>query len=399
MSLATRCPACGTVFRVVQDQLKVSQGWVRCGQCHEVFNALESLFDLDASPSPAASPPPPPAAPQAPTHAPAAAVSAPAFAATEPSTLDEPPAPGYGAGTALEDSQSTPSAPAPAFPTPPSPAVASRTAEPATAPAPPQPAPAPEPPPPPPAPEPPPPPEPAAPAEPAPAPFAPPLPAGYELPGDGSDDNLGAPDTDALAAPFGASRLPESWEREALKPEEAERPAPEEVLPRFLQQAERQALGARRVRRALLASLCGLLLMLLGGQLTLQGRDLVAAHWPASRPYLASLCSAMGCEVGAPMALDQIVLDSSQLQTTDVPGELTITAELRNRASWPVRRPSIELTLTSDEGLTLARRVLTPADLGATDTTLPGEGNWHAQVRLDVAPLKVTGYALEVFYP
>jgi predicted Zn finger-like uncharacterized protein len=51
MSLATRCPACGTVFRVVQDQLKVSQGWVRCGQCHEVFNALESLFDLDASPS------------------------------------------------------------------------------------------------------------------------------------------------------------------------------------------------------------------------------------------------------------------------------------------------------------------------------------------------------------
>jgi predicted Zn finger-like uncharacterized protein len=47
MSLATRCPACGTVFRVVQDQLKVSEGWVRCGHCQEVFNALESLFDLD----------------------------------------------------------------------------------------------------------------------------------------------------------------------------------------------------------------------------------------------------------------------------------------------------------------------------------------------------------------
>ena len=47
MSLATRCTACGTVFRVVQDQLKVSEGWVRCGRCNEVFNALESLFDLD----------------------------------------------------------------------------------------------------------------------------------------------------------------------------------------------------------------------------------------------------------------------------------------------------------------------------------------------------------------
>ena len=49
MSLATRCTACGTVFRVVQDQLKVSDGWVRCGRCGEVFNALEGLFDLDAT--------------------------------------------------------------------------------------------------------------------------------------------------------------------------------------------------------------------------------------------------------------------------------------------------------------------------------------------------------------
>lgn len=48
MSLATRCTACGTVFRVVQDQLRMSSGWVRCGRCSEVFNALESLVDLGA---------------------------------------------------------------------------------------------------------------------------------------------------------------------------------------------------------------------------------------------------------------------------------------------------------------------------------------------------------------
>ena len=39
MSLITRCPACGTMFKVVSDQLKVSQGWVRCGQCASVFDA------------------------------------------------------------------------------------------------------------------------------------------------------------------------------------------------------------------------------------------------------------------------------------------------------------------------------------------------------------------------
>lgn len=47
MSMATRCIACGTIFRVVQDQLKVSEGWVRCGRCDEVFNALDGLFDLE----------------------------------------------------------------------------------------------------------------------------------------------------------------------------------------------------------------------------------------------------------------------------------------------------------------------------------------------------------------
>ena len=46
MSLATRCTSCGTAFRVVQDQLKVSEGWVRCGRCDAVFNALKGLFDL-----------------------------------------------------------------------------------------------------------------------------------------------------------------------------------------------------------------------------------------------------------------------------------------------------------------------------------------------------------------
>lgn len=46
-ALATRCPACGTVFRVVPDQLRVSEGWVRCGRCTEVFNAPETLVDMD----------------------------------------------------------------------------------------------------------------------------------------------------------------------------------------------------------------------------------------------------------------------------------------------------------------------------------------------------------------
>lgn len=49
MSLITRCPACETLFRVVPDQLRISDGWVRCGQCDEIFDA--SLHLLPATPS------------------------------------------------------------------------------------------------------------------------------------------------------------------------------------------------------------------------------------------------------------------------------------------------------------------------------------------------------------
>lgn len=46
MSLITRCPTCETLFRVVPDQLRVSDGWVRCGQCEEIFEASLHLVAL-----------------------------------------------------------------------------------------------------------------------------------------------------------------------------------------------------------------------------------------------------------------------------------------------------------------------------------------------------------------
>ena len=52
MTLATRCPSCGTVFRVVQDQLRVSGGWVRCGRCAEVFNAADRLVEMPSGATP-----------------------------------------------------------------------------------------------------------------------------------------------------------------------------------------------------------------------------------------------------------------------------------------------------------------------------------------------------------
>lgn len=57
--MLTRCSACGTAFRITTDQLVMRQGMVRCGQCNEVFNALEHLASRTDAPQtqePAADP-------------------------------------------------------------------------------------------------------------------------------------------------------------------------------------------------------------------------------------------------------------------------------------------------------------------------------------------------------
>lgn len=70
MSLITSCPACGTMFRVVPDQLRISEGWVRCGHCSEVFDASAHLVEEEVlaaeraveptRPADLRAPPPPP---------------------------------------------------------------------------------------------------------------------------------------------------------------------------------------------------------------------------------------------------------------------------------------------------------------------------------------------------
>lgn len=47
MNSLTRCPACSTTYKVVPDQLRISEGWVKCGECNKVFDASQYLFHAD----------------------------------------------------------------------------------------------------------------------------------------------------------------------------------------------------------------------------------------------------------------------------------------------------------------------------------------------------------------
>jgi len=42
----TRCPHCRSVFRVLPEQLAQAQGWLRCGQCQELFDSTGLVLTL-----------------------------------------------------------------------------------------------------------------------------------------------------------------------------------------------------------------------------------------------------------------------------------------------------------------------------------------------------------------
>jgi predicted Zn finger-like uncharacterized protein len=48
MSLVTRCPVCGTAFRVLAGQLSARGGKVRCGKCAAVFDGVAALVEEGA---------------------------------------------------------------------------------------------------------------------------------------------------------------------------------------------------------------------------------------------------------------------------------------------------------------------------------------------------------------
>ena len=46
MSIITKCPGCGTTFRVTPPQLQAQHGMVRCGRCANVFDGFKTLATL-----------------------------------------------------------------------------------------------------------------------------------------------------------------------------------------------------------------------------------------------------------------------------------------------------------------------------------------------------------------
>lgn len=362
MSLATRCTACGTVFRVVQDQLKVSEGWVRCGRCAEVFDAREQLFDLERE-----SPPPWPAQ----TQEPEASADDSEFEATrldsrhQREALSAWPSPDQEAletPDRIDDDLAQP--------------VLDEFAD-----------------------------------------------DDAPLPGEIADESFSRQSYEAASTSEHSFQLPDDYlsggDRQAGHTAAASLNAPDlgalaahpddSPLPRpsFMRDAAKQQPATSRVARTLWISAGIVLALMLELQAVVHYRDRLATLNPQLNLYLKKMCELLSCEVRPLQLINAISVESSAL--TRAPGEsgrYQLSVSLHNRADTALALPSVDLSLTDSAGTLLARRVLKPSDfsasapqVGAPAGTIAAKSQISLQALLQVGDVRLVGYTVEVFYP
>lgn len=171
--------------------------------------------------------------------------------------------------------------------------------------------------------------------------------------------------------------------------------------PGFVRQARRRAFWRSPGARAALGALAVLLAVLLVGQWALHERDQLAARHPDVSPLLTRLCEPLGCEVGPVRRIDAVVIDSSTL-VRRLGNFYSFDLVLKNTAALPVAMPALELSLTDTRDSVIARRVFLPQELPDAPRLLPARGSLSLSLRLSITEagaVSMAGYRALVFYP
>lgn len=182
--------------------------------------------------------------------------------------------------------------------------------------------------------------------------------------------------------------------------------APEDVIPvepepGFVRQARRRAFWHSPGMRALLSVLALLLGLVLVLQWALHERDAVAAWQPGLAPALNQLCAPLGCEVMPVRRIDAVVIDSSAL-VRRLGNFYSFDFVLKNTGSVALAVPALELSLTDTRDTVIARRVFLPEELPGAPALLPAQGSVTISLRLSLAlgeSMPMAGYRALVFYP
>jgi predicted Zn finger-like uncharacterized protein len=374
MSLITRCPACTTLFKVVPDQLRVSEGWVRCGQCDEVFDANAHLQSTAAAPTAQAPITPPLSTPDSPPFDVESGVD------TEPQMpVDPDPDLERELSAKLEWPQAASSHYDPVMDVRPG------------------------------------------------AVFEPEPVFQLEIPGEPEQQVFEPPVSEHLLSTDPEPRDAESdasWRAPALQmppepdassldaavpdfaadisPAAAASAHPTPQAPTFMRVTRKPSVWERPWARRGLVALSVLLLTGLAFQVVQHERDRLAASAPELRPALMAMCAALDCQIAPFRQIDAVVIDASSF--VKVRGDVyRLNITLKNTSPMDVAAPSVELTLTDTQEQAMIRHVLSATDLGAQQATLVAGGELSAALPINVKTAgsaeRISGYRLLAFYP
>jgi predicted Zn finger-like uncharacterized protein len=404
MSLVTRCTSCGTLFKVVADQLKISDGWVRCGQCATVFDAQANL--VDAPPVVVPHAPSSPIAPVAPIthHTPAQDVSQAPLASSN-STPESLRDSAFGvwdreALLAAFTSADVPSSLPAKDETQPKrsrPAALASSAS-------------------------------AAPPDHAPSHLDSQSFRAGKLRNSRELENDEGPSTSSwMPSEYPVRQMPNAVLADELESLDTLPSADSALLhadaigqadlelqamPQFVQQARRAARWRSPWMRLALCTVALLLLAALALQVALHEKDRIAAQWPRTKPWLEQLCEHALCKVEPYKRIEAIAVDSSsfnRINKSNAPLEAVtqsyrLAVTLKNTGALPVALPHVELSLQDAQDQAILRRVLSPADLGSSLAALAPAQDMAGSLTLQIdtaqlAGSKIQGYRVLAFYP
>jgi hypothetical protein len=147
-----------------------------------------------------------------------------------------------------------------------------------------------------------------------------------------------------------------------------------------------------------------LLLILFTGQTIYFYRAELAALVPAAKPYLEQYCELLQCTISLPRHPQLLNIESSDMHADPQhPGVITLSATVRNHASYPQAFPLFELTFIDNQNRPLASRIFKPDTYLGEDANLAGNvspGNeFNVRLHLDTGDLNAAGYRLSLLYP
>ena len=353
MSLLTRCPACATLYRVVPDQLRISDGWVKCGQCGEIFDASKDLIEEVRDP-------------ESDTGTPDDA--APSLTASGQDDFEDTQlvaVPTVASQDAVDDQGTSGGGQAADEPDVDHEAILADD-------------------------------------PPAEANFAdePNLQAPVEV-----ESDLTGGDATAHGV-FPPGEMAVRWDDEKSAPaaslDLAEPAGPEDVPVTFLQVAKPPSLWQKPMARRVLMLLAVVLGFLLLGQWVYLERDQLAAKHPELKPMLQAVCGVANCQVQAFRRIESLSVDSVGF-TLLGKDTYRLSFAIKNSSLWPLATPSVELALTDTQDQPVYRRVFSTKDFAGAPAEIPAGSEWPVAVALRVNPgapeQRVLGYRLMIFYP